>query len=62
VRPKDVGVASRNLKTLVLSPVLPPDVRLVLARELGTRGGVGKRLLADPEVAALLLGQIATSA
>ena len=62
VRPKDVGVASRNLKALVLSPVLPPDVRLVLARELGSRGGVGKRLLADPEVAELLLGQIATSA
>ena len=36
-------------------------VLYLLARELGTRGGVGKRLLADPEVAALLLGQIATS-
>jgi MoxR-like ATPase len=61
VRGKDSATATANLKTLVLSDVLPPDVRLVLARELSTKTGVGKRLLTDPEVAVLLLGQIGTS-
>jgi hypothetical protein len=58
VRGKDAATATANLKALVLADVLPPDVRLVLARELSTKTGIGKRLLADPEVAALLLGQI----
>jgi MoxR-like ATPase len=62
VRPRDAGRAAGNLKAFVLSPLLPPDVRLVLARELSARGGAGKRLLADPEVARLLLGQIAEGA
>ena len=62
VRPRDVAVATANLKALVLAPVLPPDVRLVLARELGSRTGVGKRLLADGDVASLLLGQIGAAA
>lgn len=62
VRPRDVTVATANLKALLLAPVLPPDVRLVLARELGSRTGVGKRLLADGDVASLLLGQIGAAA
>ena len=62
VRPRDVAVATANLKALLLAPVLPPDVRLVLARELGSRTGVGKRLLVDGDVASLLLGQIGASA
>ncbi len=48
--------AQRNLRALLLAPFLPPDLRLVFARELASASALGKRLMADAEVAARLLG------
>jgi hypothetical protein len=44
-----------NLKSFLTLELIPADMRLVLAKELVASGATGKKLLADPEIATLVM-------
>jgi hypothetical protein len=47
--------ALANLKSFLTLDLVPADMRLVLAKELVGAGASGKRLMADPEIATLVM-------
>lgn len=47
--------AVANLKSFLTLELIPADMRLVLAKELVGAGASGKRLMADPEIATMVL-------